>query len=310
MSGSRAQCRQTLKSFPTQHSGLNQHKSRSKSAPAPMLNHQLAIWCSQRTRSFSRGWEQHYWLWMTDTAPQHLHPSRNEAEPLGKHLFVQKPARTKPSYICMRVLTATIHTALIFAPSEDAQHISLLLLQAFPLPLQRVSIAPNVIVQGGCLLLSFSIAVSFMSQLYFNGHFNDYKNKVQHNKTAITLLREYLAKKQPLQDTIHCNIELVMQSKKPKARGKWGDGKKFSSPTVLPPQRFHKAKQKSKFLHCFLRKTYGVGKGEERVSGFLHIKHYSIYFYLPPPYLSLSSSSCLQQQELWRTSTDPESNNP
>lgn len=95
MSGSCAQCRQTLKSFPTQHSGLNQHKSRSKSAPAPMLNHKLAIWCSQRTRRFPRGWEQHYWLWMTDTAPQHLHPSRNEAEPLGKHLFCAKASKNE-----------------------------------------------------------------------------------------------------------------------------------------------------------------------------------------------------------------------
>lgn len=73
---------------------------------------------------------------------------------------------------------------------------------------------------------------------------------------------------------------------------------------------FPQGKTKSKFLHCFLRKAYGVGKGEEGVLGFLHTKHYSIYFYSPSPYLSLSPSSCLQQQELQRKSTDPESNNP
>lgn len=55
----------------------------------------------------------------------------------------------------------------------------------------------------------------------------DYKNQVQRSKTSIALLRKQLAKKQPLPDTIHCNTELMMQSKEPEARRQWGDGKNF-----------------------------------------------------------------------------------
>lgn len=148
-----------------------------------------------------------------------------------------------------------------------------------------------------------------MSQLYFNSHFSDYKNQVQHNKTAIILLWKQLAKKWPLQDTIHCNIELRTQSKKPRARRKWGDRKKFTFPTVLPPRHFYKGKTKSKFLHCFLRKAYGVGNGGEGVLGFF-IHQTLLNLFLLAITLSLSPSSCLQQQELQKKSTAPESNNP
>lgn len=54
-----------------------------------------------------------------------------------------------------------------------------------------------------------------MAQLDFNGHFSDYKNQVQHTETPLALLR-----KQEKNDTIHCNTELMMQSKEPKARRK------------------------------------------------------------------------------------------
>lgn len=104
-----------------------------------------------------------------------------------------------------------------------------------------------------------------MSQLYFNSHFSDYKNQVQHNKTAIILLWKQLAKKWPLQDTIHCNIELRTQSKKPRARGKWGDGKKFTFPTVLPPQHFYKGKQNQNSSIAFSGKLMEWGTEEKEV---------------------------------------------
>lgn len=74
-----------------------------------------------------------------------------------------------------------------------------------------------------------------------------YKNQVQHNKTSITLLRKQLAKKWPLQDTIHCNTELMMQSQEPEARRQWGDGKNFHFlllflPCISPRKKKNKIK--------------------------------------------------------------------
>lgn len=130
----------------------------------------------------------------------------------------------------------------------------------------------------------------------------DYKNQVQRSKTSIALLRKQLAKKQPLPDTIHCNTELMMQSKEPEARRQWGDGKNFHFLLFFLPcistRKKKQNKTKSRFLSCAPRKACVQGKGGEGILRFLHIKPYSICFCLPSPYLSLGPSSCLQQQEL------------
>lgn len=95
----------------------------------------------------------------------------------------------------------------------------------------------------------------------------DYKNQVWHNKIAVALPWKWLANKQPLQATIHRNRELTMQSKKPQARWKWGDGKEFSFPTALPPRYFYQETTTPRFLHRFLRKVHRVGRrGEGTVS--------------------------------------------
>lgn len=69
----------------------------------------------------------------------------------------------------------------------------------------------------------------------------------------------------------------------------------LSFPTALPPQDFYKGKQNSSA--AFSEKPLEWEKKDAGVWGFLHIKTYSIYFSLSSPYLSLSLSGCLQQQE-------------
>lgn len=72
---------------------------------------------------------------------------------------------------------------------------------------------------------------------------------------------------------------------------------------------FLQGKTKSKLLHCFLRKAYGVGnRGEGGLGFFTHQTLLNLF--LLAITLSLSPSSCLQQQELQKKSTAPESNNP
>lgn len=71
----------------------------------------------------------------------------------------------------------------------------------------------------------------------------------------------------------------------------------LSFPTALPPQDFYKGKQNQNSSAAFSEKPLEWEKKDEGVCGFLHIKTYSIYFSLPSPYLSLSLSGCLQQQE-------------
>lgn len=96
----------------------------------------------------------------------------------------------------------------------------------------------------------------------------DYKNQVQRSKTSIALLRKQLAKKQPLPDTIHCNTELMMQSKEPEARRQWGDGKNFHFLLFfLPCISSKKNKTKQNQDYCLVPPGKLVYRGrEERAS--------------------------------------------
>lgn len=92
----------------------------------------------------------------------------------------------------------------------------------------------------------------------------DYKNQVQHNKTSITLLRKQLAKKWPLQDTIHCNTELMMQSQEPEARRQWGDGKNFHFLLFFLPCISTRKKNKNKNQEsCVVLSGKLVDRGRE-----------------------------------------------
>lgn len=101
----------------------------------------------------------------------------------------------------------------------------------------------------------------------------------------------------------------MMQSKKPKARGKWGDGKEFSFPTVLPPQHFYKGKQNHNSSVAF---SGNLWSGEERRRSFRLFTHQTTQFIFTCHHLiCLSVLQAVSKSKNYREqSTDPESNNP